>query len=102
VKPNAVAYLQDFEFRDSQNHPAVTEDAIFRLYSMTKPATGVVAMMLVANGELSLDDPISKFIPAFADMKAGVEVKAPVVGRFQQAHRSLDDGPGSLAKYTAI
>ncbi len=43
---------------------------IFRIYSMTKPVTSVAVMMLVENGELSLDDPVATFIPAFA----GVEV----------------------------
>ena len=40
---------------------------------MTKPVTSVAAMMLVDDGKLALDDPVSKYIPAFADMKVGVE-----------------------------
>ena len=60
----------------SQNKAAGTamrEDSIFRIYSMTKPIVSVAAMMLVEQGKLSLADPVSKFIPAFADTKVGVE-----------------------------
>ncbi|WP_409119850.1 serine hydrolase, partial [Streptomyces acidiscabies] len=42
-------------------------------YSMSKPITTVVAMMLVEEGKLALSDPVSKYIPAFADMKVGVK-----------------------------
>jgi CubicO group peptidase (beta-lactamase class C family) len=56
----------------SSQHP-MTPDTIFRLYSMSKPITSVAAMMLVEDGKLSLGDPISKYIPAFADVKVGVE-----------------------------
>ena len=51
----------------------MTADTIFRLYSMSKPITSVAAMMLVDDGKLGLDDPVSKYIPAFADVKVGVE-----------------------------
>ena len=53
-------------------HP-MTADTIFRLYSMSKPVTSVAAMMLVDDGKLSLGDPVSKYIPAFADVMVGVE-----------------------------
>src|SRR6202051_5306017 len=42
---------------------------------MSKPITTVVAMMLVEEGKLQLEDPLSKYIPAFADVKVGVEKK---------------------------
>ncbi|MCY4572021.1 MAG: PQQ-dependent dehydrogenase, methanol/ethanol family [Gemmatimonadetes bacterium] len=42
---------------------------IFRIYSMTKPVTSVAAMILVEEGRLSLDDPLSSVIPSFADVR---------------------------------
>lgn len=66
-------YLRGFGYRDPQTRTPMTADAIFRLYSMTKPVTSVAAMMLVEDGKLALEDPIAKFIPAFASMKVGVE-----------------------------
>jgi len=44
-------------------------DAIFRLYSMTKPITSVAAMMLVEEGRIALDAPVARYIPEFADVR---------------------------------
>src|SRR4051794_30054878 len=66
-------YLQSFGVRDVATQAPMTADTIFRLYSMSKPITSVAAMMLVDDGSIALDDPLSKSIPAFADVKVGVE-----------------------------
>lgn len=47
----------------------IAADTIYRIYSMTKPLTSVAAMMLWEDGKLQLTDPVSKFIPTFADLK---------------------------------
>jgi CubicO group peptidase (beta-lactamase class C family) len=47
----------------------VGPDTIWRLYSMTKPVTGIAAMLLVEDGKMRLDQPIADFLPAFANMK---------------------------------
>lgn len=47
----------------------VGPDTIWRLYSMTKPVTGIAAMLLVEDGKMKLDQPIADFLPAFANMK---------------------------------
>ena len=52
--------------------PPMPDDAIFRIYSMTKPIVSVAAMMLVEEGRLTVLDPVSAYIPAFADAKVGV------------------------------
>ncbi|SFP90620.1 serine hydrolase domain-containing protein [Sphingomonas rubra] len=49
--------------------PAATGDSLWRIYSMTKPITGMAAMLLVEEGKIGLDDPVSKYIPAFARMR---------------------------------
>src|SRR5665213_4042267 len=66
-------YFENFGVRDTVSKLPMTADTIFRLYSMSKPITSVTAMMLVEDGELALADPLSKYIPAFADVKVGVE-----------------------------
>jgi CubicO group peptidase (beta-lactamase class C family) len=68
-------YDKNFGVRDVATELSMSADTIFRLYSMSKPITSVAAMMLVEDGKLRLDDPVAKFIPAFADMKVGVEKK---------------------------
>jgi CubicO group peptidase (beta-lactamase class C family) len=66
-------YFESFGLRGIETRQPMTADTIFRLYSMSKPITSVAAMMLVEDGKLALDDPVSKYIPAFADVKVGVE-----------------------------
>jgi CubicO group peptidase (beta-lactamase class C family) len=69
------AYFKTFGVRDPATKAPMTPDTIFRIYSMSKPITTVAAMMLVEDGKLQLDDAVSKYIPAFANVKVGVEVK---------------------------
>ncbi|KIZ41733.1 beta-lactamase [Rhodopseudomonas palustris] len=66
-------YLKSFGVRDVATGAAMTPDTIFALHSMTKPITSVAAMMLIDSGKLALADPVAKFIPAFADLKVGIE-----------------------------
>jgi CubicO group peptidase (beta-lactamase class C family) len=66
-------YFESFGFRDVENKIPMSADAIFRLYSMSKPVTSVAAMMLVDDGKLALGDPVSKYIPAFANVKVGID-----------------------------
>jgi CubicO group peptidase (beta-lactamase class C family) len=69
-------YHEFFGVRDVVTKAPMTDDTIFRLYSMTKPITSVAAMMLIDEGKLRLDDPVAKYIPSFAKAKVGVEKKA--------------------------
>ena len=68
-------YSRNFGVRDVATELSMSADTIFRLYSMSKPITSVAAMMLVEDGKLALGDPVSRYIPAFADMKVGVAIK---------------------------
>ena len=65
-------YLKTFGVRDVGTNLPMTLDTMFALHSMTKPITSLAAMMLVDAGKLSLDDPVAKYIPSFADVKVGV------------------------------
>jgi len=69
-------YERFFGVRDPATRQPMTADTIFRLHSMTKPITSFAAMMLIDEGKLKLDDPVSKYIPSFADVKVGVDKKA--------------------------
>jgi CubicO group peptidase (beta-lactamase class C family) len=66
-------YLRTFGVRDVKTKLPMTPDTIFALHSMTKPITSLAAMMLIDGGKLPLDDPVAKYIPAFADMRVGLE-----------------------------
>jgi CubicO group peptidase (beta-lactamase class C family) len=68
-------YFKSFGLRDVETGVPMTPDTIFPLHSMTKTITSFAAMTLVDQGKLKLDDPVSKYIPSFANMKVGVEKK---------------------------
>jgi CubicO group peptidase (beta-lactamase class C family) len=73
VRHGKVAYRRAWGERDPTNRAPMTDDAIFRIYSMSKPITTAAAMMLVEEGRLSLQEPVAKYIPQFANVKVGVE-----------------------------
>jgi CubicO group peptidase (beta-lactamase class C family) len=55
--------------RDVEAEAPVEEDTLWRIYSMTKPITSVAAMMLWEEGRFELKDPVSRWLPEFADMR---------------------------------
>jgi CubicO group peptidase (beta-lactamase class C family) len=55
--------------RDIASNAPMQKDSIFRIYSMSKPITGVAMMMLFEEGKWQLNDPVSKYIPEFANLK---------------------------------
>ena len=55
--------------RDVESGAPLQKDSIFRIYSMSKPITGVAMMMLFEEGKWQLNDPVSKHIPEFANLK---------------------------------
>jgi CubicO group peptidase (beta-lactamase class C family) len=73
VRNGKIVMFESFGFRDKEAKVPMTNDTIFRIASMTKPITTVAAMMLMEEGRLTLADPVSKYIPAFADTKVSVE-----------------------------
>ena len=69
-------FHETFGVQDVVSKTPVSDKTIFRLSSLTKAITSVVAMQLVQDGKIKLDDPLSKYIPSFANVKVGVEKKA--------------------------
>jgi CubicO group peptidase (beta-lactamase class C family) len=68
-----VAYFEALGSLDAEQKTPMRKDAIFRIYSMSKPITTTVAMMLVEQGRLALADPVQKYLPEFKDVKVGEE-----------------------------
>ena len=80
-----IAYHRAFGFRDREKTDPLTTDDIFRMASMTKPVTTVAVMQLVEQGKLKVDDPVSKYIPEFAD--------AEVLAEFNEADKTWTTRP---------
>jgi CubicO group peptidase (beta-lactamase class C family) len=76
-----IAYFESSGTLNPDTKAPMTKDAIFRIFSMSKAVTSVSAMMLVEEGKLALSDPVSKYIPAFAKVRVGVEKADPNGGK---------------------
>ena len=90
VRKGKVAYFESVGQLDPASGRAMTKDAIFRLYSMTKPYTSVAAMMLMEEGKLRLTDPVSKYIPAFAKLEVSVASMDPYTGATKYFNAPVD------------
>jgi CubicO group peptidase (beta-lactamase class C family) len=69
-------YYNAFGFADRETKIPMHRGTIVRIYSMTKPVTGVALMTLYDKGFFQLDDPLSKYAPEFADMKVFMGIDA--------------------------
>jgi CubicO group peptidase (beta-lactamase class C family) len=72
ARKGRLVYSEAIGLQDKATGKPMPKDAIFRIYSMTKPLVSVAAMMLVEDGRLELTDPVSKFLPAMKNMQVSV------------------------------
>ena len=103
-----LGYFESFGSMDLEQGKPVADDTIWRIYSMTKPITGVALMTLYERGHFQLADPISRWLPELRDLKVKegddlVEPRRPVSVRDVLMHMSgfgwagvRLDGPGGL------
>ena len=75
ARKGKVAYVDVQGVMDLESKKPVTRDTVFRLASMTKPVIGTAIMMMLEEGKLRVDDPVSKYIPEFRNMKVAVETE---------------------------
>jgi len=75
--------------QDVRRPEAMQKDSIFRIYSMTKPVTGVAMMMLYEEGKWRLDDPVSRYIPEFAKLKVYAGKNEDGSPKLEDARRSM-------------
>jgi len=76
-----IAWFDAIGARDPATKAPMTKDAIFRIYSMSKPITSVAAMSLLEDGRFSLADPVSKYLPQLGGLKVGIEKPDPSGGK---------------------
>jgi len=75
-----IAHLEAQGLMDTETNKPMATNAMFRIMSMTKPVVGVAVMMLMEEGKIRLNDPVSKFIPQFKDLKVAVPQPGPAAG----------------------
>src|SRR5580692_7912192 len=91
-----LAYFRSLGQMDLERSKPMADDAIFRIYSMSKPITSVALMQLYERGYFQLNDPVSRFFPAWKDQKVWVhgrgaamqveDPKQPVTMRHMLSH----------------
>ncbi|HEY3837039.1 MAG TPA: serine hydrolase domain-containing protein, partial [Bryobacteraceae bacterium] len=77
ARKGQIAWFHAQGLMDIEASKAMQKDAIFRVFSMSKPVTGVAILMLLEEGKVRLTDPVSKFIPAFKGSKVAVMQDRP-------------------------
>lgn len=92
ARDNKIVWFDAIGYRDREAKAPMTRDALFRIASMTKPITSLSIMMLVEEGKLKLDDPLSQYLPEFRNVQVGVE-KPDAAGKpelaTEPAHRAI-------------
>ncbi len=99
-----VVQFDAYGVRDLESKKPVTQDTIFRIASMTKPIAGVAMMMLWEQGKWTLDDPVARHIPEFANLKVAtpngeVVQTAPMTMRQLMSHSAGFDVSGGYTKH---
>ena len=73
VRHGELGYFESFGQRELETGQPVTEDTIWRIYSMTKPITGVALMTLYERGLFQLNDPVHRYLPEWKDLKVRIK-----------------------------
>ena len=76
-----VAYHEAFGLMDIEAKKPMVKDGIFEIMSMTKPVIGVATLMMMEEGKVRLQDPVSKFIPEWRNMTVAVALPPPPAAR---------------------
>jgi CubicO group peptidase (beta-lactamase class C family) len=85
ARKGRIAHLEAHGFMDLESKKPMAKNSIFRIWSMSKPVAGAAILMLMEEGKVRLNDPISRFIPEFKGMKVAVT----------QEHSAASTGSGS-------
>lgn len=90
AKDNKFVHFEAQGFADIETGRHLEKNSIFRLASMTKPIVGIAVLILAEEGRLGIDDPLSKFIPEYRNMKVSVpDTQAPPTYKSVPADREI-------------
>ncbi len=89
ARDGKIADVNAVGFQDVESRTPMKADTIFRIASMSKPITSVAIMMLHEEGKLQLSDPVSRFIPAFRNMRVAVAGQNGATPTMEPARRPI-------------
>jgi len=95
-----IIYSETYGQADREAGKAMTDDAIFRIYSMTKPITGVALMMLYEEGKFRLNDPIAMYIPEMANLQVALSTAGTGIVSDGTTSTTIGSGDESLVGQT--
>ncbi|MDA9256810.1 beta-lactamase family protein [Pseudomonadales bacterium] len=95
-----IIYSQTYGQADREAGKAMTDDAIYRIYSMTKPITGVALMMLYEEGKFRLNDPIAMYIPEMANLQVALSTAGTGIVSDGTTSTTIGSGDESLVGQT--
>jgi len=98
ARHDKIVYVDAWGMRDREAGLPMTDDTIFRIYSMSKPVTSVAVMMLYEEGKFFLNDPIAKYIPELADLQVAVSTADGGTRAESDGTRSRTIGSGDESK----
>lgn len=98
ARKGKVVFTDTWGMRDREASAPMTEDTIFRIYSMTKPITSVAVMMLYEEGHFFLNDPIARYIPELAGLEIAVSTADGETETVSDGTRSRTIGTGDESK----
>ena len=81
ARDGKLVYFEALGQRDLQHRDPMPDDALFRLYSMTRSITSTAVMVLWEEDRFEIDDPISRYLPQFADQRVFVDAREPDMSR---------------------
>jgi len=95
-----IVYSQTYGQADREAGRAMTDDAIYRIYSMSKPITGVALMMLYEEGKFRLNDPIAMYIPEMANLQVALSTAGTGIVSDGTTSTTIGEGDESLIGQT--
>src|SRR5579864_2579036 len=81
ARSGKIVYRQAVGYQDREKKTPMPADAMFRIFSMSKPVTTVAVMMLAEEGKIDVMAPVMQYLPEFKDVKVGVEKMDPATGK---------------------
>jgi CubicO group peptidase (beta-lactamase class C family) len=98
ARKGKVVFTDTWGMRDREAGEPMTEDTIFRIYSMSKPITSVAVMMLYEEGHFFLNDPIARYLPELAELELAVSTADGETKTVSDGTRSRTIGTGDESK----
>jgi CubicO group peptidase (beta-lactamase class C family) len=103
ARKGKIVHLEAQGVMDLDSKKPITKDTMFRVASMTKPVTGVAIMMMIEEGKVRLNDPVSRYIPEFKNLKVAIAQPAPAGrGAPQAAAPAAPGGRGAAPNYYVV